>query len=196
MKCFAVTIVLCLLSVVWVTGNQAQASPIRFDLFNDSHFNSSHDSLEFNRSGIGVRVFAFDEDGRQSVTIRKTGLGVTSSGDSNKVLDGSGRTESLHFLFTDAVWLREVVFESVDDDGFTLSVDGVGDYGMLNLPTDGIADLELLGSRFGFGVTKKGDDYRIKSMLVELAAVPTPEPATWLLLGSGLAGVWFYRRRA
>lgn len=180
-------VVLCL---IFVAGS-VHASPITFDFTKDYSTEVAALSDLNNTFTIGLATGG-------TLTRTSGGLGVDDgSSDDSKVLDGRGTIESLDFLFTQMTRLTRIVFSCVDqkskNDDFVFKLDGQVEL-LQPIPLSGELDLDVEGKIFSFGAVGPDDDFRIKSITVD-TPIPTPEPATWLLLGSGLVGLIFRRKR-
>ena len=147
------------------------------------------------------------------------GLGVQSPADNNSVnLDANGLSEFIRFTFNQSVTLLEAVFDNVSPSGenFDMAVDGVDVDVAALLGTDSVSDLPdaafgidsnlagffgdgLTGTVFEFYTADADDSYQIRQFLVEAVAdggaADVPAPGALMLLGFGLAGLGFARRR-
>jgi len=201
-------IVIVCLCVLFSISSGAMALPVTFD------FSSASNSFEYSSSGLILEVLAdsFDATGSLggNVTwVGGSGLGVEASGksDSSKTLDGSGSDDLLTFDFGTKVQLGEITFASVGStDEVRLLVDGLtvfDDYldssltTSLNLVTFDFSPLQLFSEKFSLLAIDTNDSFRIKSITVDYnqQSAPVPEPSTWLLLSTGMAGLVYWRRR-
>lgn len=194
-------VVLCLL-VCLVSVGSVFAIPITFDFAGESIANRYYEELSFSQDGLSlaVRAYLVDEffsvEGAEEIAQTSSGLGVYTSGtDSGQLDDSFYKKELLAFSFSETVSLCGLGFVYGDgDDQFSLLVNGE-----LALTPSVEESWEnrgiLLGSIFALSIVDNSDDWRIKSMTVDVAPVSTPEPSTFLLLGSGLIGLLFWRKR-
>lgn len=147
-------------------------------------------------AGLGVYV--------SSSTSGNLGVLSSASGDGTNLDGGSGGIEpdeGLLFSFSEAVSIAYINFDSFgSSDDFNLTVDGttyVVDYASGDLSpfvndvpgqSDEFTFNNVIGTNFLFWVDSDSDSIRIDRMVI-------PEPATWVLMLAGIAGIARYRRR-
>lgn len=184
------------------------AVPITFD------FSSNHGVVQYSAFGVTLNVSAGSLTSAGSIGgditwFASYGLGVDAStsekADSSKTLDGSSSDDFLTFDFGSSVLLRGIVFSSVGgNDEVRLLVGGATVFdgyidGTLTTSSN-VVDLSFLplnlsGQTFSLMAFDSDDSFRVKSMTIETAPIPTPEPSTWLLLSVGVGGLAYWRRR-
>jgi hypothetical protein len=195
----------CLLFCLFFSVNQAAAIPVSFD------FSLASENDQYQQGELSLQVSAFSVGAPDPLAVRVTqtadGLGVSSKPGDDAQLENSGPDDLLQFSFSEQVELLQVVFGLVDaGDEFLLAVDGQAAFAPTAIWTDsqlplvdkiGSYDVSLVGQVFDFSSNDSVDKYRILGMTVDTAGpVPTPEPSTWLLLGSGVCGLLWWRRKA
>ena len=192
-------VVLCLCVCLSVFVSQVFAVPVVFD------FSSSPDAYQ-TVSDLSLTIEAASI-GRESAEVdwsNRYGLGVAAATDTSGTLDGSASDDVLTFDFGEDVFLQEIVFSWVNYyDLFELWVAdrreaaGLIDDSGAKIVTYDFSSLGLISDSFSLMAADSNASFRIHSLTVETlgAPVPTPEPSTWLLLGSGLAGLLCWRKR-
>ncbi len=196
-------IVIVCLCVLFSISSGAMALPVVFD------FSVASDDYRYQVDDLLLQVNAFAESSDAfSITQTGSGLGVSSKNEDDPQLENSGPDEFLQFAFSRTVRLEQVVFSLVDaDDDFILNVDSSKELGQTRIWSDtsielidkmSSYDFAIEGRLFEFGTWDSKDNFRICGLSVSLPTsdpVPTPEPSTWLLLSTGLAGLVYWRRR-
>lgn len=187
--------VLCLFVCQFVFVTQVFAIPVTFDFSVDVSL--ERPDLFMLVDGVALAITASDaNDAVAEISQTDDGLGVYRGNSDSKVLDSGGIDDVLSLSFSELVTLQYVHFSSVEaGDSFSLLVDG--GTGLNSLLTDELFDFSvfaLTGNLFVFSAVLDNADYRIRSITVD-APVPTPEPATWLMLCCGLTGLLCWRRK-
>jgi len=202
-----VVFVLCL----YVSGTASAA------VFDFSGSLGTADSMEFFQDGVGLRVMGLAGSTAVLVHQDEDGLGVTYEGDrasytSASQVDGRDELESLILTFSAPVSFSSVTFSLVgSNDQFSLLVDDLllfeGD--IPSGRTKGFS-ANNTGQVFTFGTGEDDDDYKVKGVEVGLMGesdpevepgsdpmpdAVVPEPTSMILMGIGLAGAAFRRRR-
>ncbi|WP_279327059.1 PEP-CTERM sorting domain-containing protein [Crocosphaera subtropica] len=160
--------------------------------------------FSYTKDGIGLTTTGILDNGNGRNVYRSLlGSGVTKEvlfdGDDNQI-DGVGPDETLVLTFNQVVNLVSVTFSRVgDNDDFKLFVDG-NQFIAADIPGGNFLDLDIsnfifnpspTGTKFGFTVIDKKDDYLVK--YVEVNAVP--EPLTILGAGTAIAFGTSFKRK-
>ncbi len=195
-------IVVCLCLCVGLAF-PAYSLPIIFDF--SSVPDDFRESSSFTTAAGGLSLFVeASSDNRDYASItwaQNNGLGVRAETESTVTMDGSGGEDRLLFRFEERVQLLTVGFSAVNDyDVFELWVEGneivdtVIDPSGISVSDYDFSALSLLTDSFSVRVSDNDSAFRIKSITVDFAPVPAPEPSTWLLLASGVSVLLCWRR--
>lgn len=180
--------------------SQAASAATVFDL---RGFGGSDDSYSYTQDDITLTITATANGNSAWAHQNYKGMGVKNGwNDNTSDIDGSGLIDTLWLTFSKPVTLSYAWFSSVSTYGHDEAriVDGNGDslkdlvlspgffgYKYVDLGSEG-----LTGTVFGFTVTDRCDDYRVKKIAVDAAAVPTPSAAA---AGLAVFGLVSMRRR-
>ncbi len=186
---------------------------------------NAYNSVGMSVGGIGVDVTAYtiENDGNGAISASSlisgvglgvyvsssNNLGVSSSASDGHDLDGGSSSstsdldEGLLFSFDQTVSLDFVDFDRFgSSDDFNLTVDGMlmlldfnsTSTSLLAVASGSTSNFDfsnIVGQEFLFWADGGSDDFRIDSMNVSAV----PEPSSILLLGLGVAGLSFTRRK-
>lgn len=129
------------------------------------------------------------------------GLGLTNDphGDSSHTIDGYGTLDLVLLEFGRDVTLTGLGFSYVDAwDDFVLfsgdSLDALTTYSLMDV-AHGTVALDVTARFFGIGASDWNDSFKLTAIDLDLAPVPVPGAALFLLTGLGSA-VWARKRSA
>ena len=128
------------------------------------------------------------------------GLGLTNDphGDSSHTIDGYGTLDLVVLEFAREVTLTGLGFSYVQPwDDFVLfsgdSVETLAAYSLMDV-AHGIVALDVTARVFGIGASDRNDSFKLTAIDLDVAPVPVPGAAVFLL--TGLAGAAWRRARA
>jgi hypothetical protein len=140
-----------------------------------------------------------------TVQMTSAGAGVLSSPTDNLDIEGGDRLILTPVGFTGPFTLVSVVFGNVDTGGGNSGdqavtyLDGVAGSPFTLPATPGVhAPASPFNSTVGFQNSDGNDDFRVQTIVIRgEASGPgnVPEPATWTLIGAGVVGLAWLRRR-
>jgi len=189
--------------LVTFSTDTANAVTYTFDLTGSTSTQSSF-TVPDGSALLSVLVTGFTSGGAQSINRDSNGMGVYSGGNDSTQTDGVGPDETIRFdLGTAILQLTQATFALVgSDDDFTLTVNGVYQ-GQADIPSGLVFNFggSYIGSLFDFGVASSNDDYKLTSVKFSdscqgcTTGTEVPEPATMLLLGSGIGLLGLGRKK-
>lgn len=206
-------------AIALTMGAAAHASTVKFDLAgSQGPTNGSYTWIDVG-SGLSLTATAYTQNSggalgtQESLGQWSRGLGVQRNGSDQHFLDSRGTDEAIALQFSQPVQIVSAMFSYWDrSDDFSIArhasdgtvlqyagnVDGTCVSGSCNGNGSSYGmsgDLTGFGtsSLFSIGADGGGDEFKLKSLTVQLAPVPVP-PAIALML-AGLGGFALMRRR-